>query len=79
MKRSSQSRFINSSVSRARAIELVSKKRHEWVHDTAPSALRGEVDNDARALAVQQLKKQVQLISDVPRVVLISRVRFNAE
>src|ERR1700724_1192558 len=37
MKRSSQSRFINSSDSRAKAIELVSKKRQECFHDTAPS------------------------------------------
>ena len=37
MKRSSQSRFISSSDSRASAIELVSKKRQECFHDTAPS------------------------------------------
>src|SRR6202034_135245 len=37
MKRSSQSRFISSSASRASAMELVSKKRQECFHDTAPS------------------------------------------
>src|SRR5258708_4790104 len=37
MKRSSQSRFINSSHRRASAIELVSKKRQECFQDTAPS------------------------------------------
>src|SRR5438093_8990938 len=37
MKRSGQLRFISSSHSRASAIELVSKKRQECFHDTAPS------------------------------------------
>ena len=64
MKRSSQSRFISSSDSRASAIELVSKNRHECFHDTAPSPCAAKLMIICGFFAIEQFEQEIEFIGD---------------